>query len=85
MLKKGNRVKLTDEHNRYEDMEFNPKWKGKFGKVKGTIAHIYGVNISVEWDNGECNCYVDEELTRLKKAKKIEYDLFGKEIRQCLK
>jgi len=62
MFKVGDRVKLVTAL--YRDSLDNPVWGGVCGKIVGTVKEISnkGLPIKVNWDNGEYNDYMKEDL-----------------------
>lgn len=55
-LKPGDRVVLKKSSGYADDMESNPAWGGRFGKVVGTVVDVEeDGETSVDWDNDTHN------------------------------
>ena len=66
-FKVGSRVKYVS--GKYIDVDWNPLWGGKCGKILGTIVRISAaedqhsmLDVYVEWDNGQSNSYKRRDL-----------------------
>ena len=65
-LQIGDLVKLIS--GTFSDSPNNPKWEGKYGKIKGMILHTDNggdLPITVRWNNGFKNCYYPTHLELL--------------------
>jgi len=79
-FKIGDRVKYTS--GIYGDRWYNPLWKGKHGKIKGTLISVIRDNIVecplyVRWDNKEDNFYGLNDLELIEEQRQL--NLFGGE------
>ena len=79
-FKIGDRVKYTS--GIYGDRRRNPLWKGKYGKIKGTLTSIIRDGIvecplHVRWDNKENNFYRLNDLELIEEQRQL--NLFGGE------
>lgn len=62
-MRKGDRVKLIS--HRWIDAPDNPRWGGRFGKITGKVSSIstsIGLQVRVNWANGEHNGYNSFDL-----------------------
>jgi len=70
-FKVGDRVKLVAEE--YSGSPENPVWRGKCGKIEGTIFSVKEdiQPIIVKWDNGEYRRYDERDLELITKEDKM--------------
>ena len=62
----GTRVKLVNKS--YRDSSSNPIWDGRYGKTNGSVVDInqnLPFPVTVNWDNGDHNCYQLSDLEEI--------------------